>query len=515
MANERPNIVFIMADDHAAKSISCYGAGINHTPNLDRIAKEGMLFNHCYVTNSICTPSRAAILTGQHNHVNDVMTLDSKINKRGPNVAKQLRSHGYQTAMVGKWHLGEGKEHEPSGFDYWDVVPGQGEYWDPSFIGQNGTRNIPGYATDIITDLSLDFIKKRDTKRPFFLMCHHKAPHRSWEYDPKHKDLYKEKVKVPDTFTDDYKNRARAAKLAKMRVAEDMTYFDLGIVQPDGGSEIGEKMINAWWWTDRKIPAPEDVTKLKLIDKQDGTVFTFKTPEELADFKFQRYMQRYLRTIQSVDDNVGRLLDFLDAEGLAENTIVIYTSDQGFFLGEHGWFDKRFMYEESFQMPFMIRYPKEIKAGSVCNDIICNVDFAPTFCDFANVTIPTFMQGVSFRSLVQGKTPENWQQVAYHRYWMHNDMIHNAYAHYGVRDQRYKLIYWYNEDFCLEGARPGDADQKEWELFDCDEDPLELFNVYDDPKYQDVRRKMTLMLEAKMAEIGDVPVHEMLSLTVS
>ncbi|CAI6089182.1 hypothetical protein V2G26_018389 [Clonostachys chloroleuca] len=505
-----PNIIFIMADDHAAKSISCYGAGINHTPNLDRIANEGMLFNHCYVTNSICTPSRAAILCGTHNHVNGVMTLNSKINKRMPNMAKQLRSSpaNYQTAMVGKWHLGEGADHEPTGFDYWSVVPGQGEYWDPQFIEPDGTKTVPGYATDIITDKCIDWMRARDKSRPFYLMCHHKAPHRSWEYDMKHKDLYKDPVKLPDTFTDDYKNRANAAKVAKMKVAEDMTYNDLGIVQPEGPrAAIGEKMIDLWWWNDRKIPAPEDVTSLKFICKNTGDVFTFKTKEELAEWKFQRYMQRYLRTIQSVDDNVGRMLDYLDAEGLAENTIVVYTSDQGFFLGEHGWFDKRFIYEESFLMPFLIRYPREIKPKSVCDDIICNVDFAPTFLDFAGVRIPTYMQGVSFKSLLHGKTPEDWQQVAYHRYWMHNDVIHNAYAHYGVRDQRYKLIYWYNEDFGLEGARPGDADKKEWELFDCHEDPLELFNCYGEEKYKDVVVMMMKKLEDKMYEIGDEPVH--------
>jgi arylsulfatase A-like enzyme len=255
MAPERPNIVFIMADDHAAKSISCYGHGINSTPNIDRIAVEGMRFNHCYVTNSICTPSRAAILTGTHNHTNGVLTLESKINNRLPNVAKQLRGHGgYQTAMVGKWHLGEGPGHTPTGFDYWSVVPGQGEYWDPQFIELEGMKRIPGYATDIITDKSIEWMKRRDPERPFFLMCHHKAPHRSWEYHYKHADLYKNPVKVPDTFTDDYKNRTRAAAIVKMRVAEDLTYFDLGLVEPEGPRKIvGEKLFDTWTWKGRKV----------------------------------------------------------------------------------------------------------------------------------------------------------------------------------------------------------------------------------------------------------------------
>jgi len=503
---KRPNILFIMADDHASKAISCYGAGINSTPNLDRIANEGMKFNHCYVTNSICTPSRAAILTGTYNHVNGVMTLDSKINKHLPNVAKHLRTGGYQTAMIGKWHLGEGEAHEPSGFDFWSIVPGQGEYHDPTMIEMGVPKIFPGYATDIITDKSINWIKSRQKDKPFFLMCHHKAPHRSWECHEKHKHLYRDPVRLPDTFSDDYKNRAKAAKVAKMRVAEDLTYFDLGLAQPDGGSSVGEKLIDDPLCTERKIPVPQDLSKFKLIDKEDGTVFTFKTHAELAEFKFQRYIQRYLRTIQSIDDNVGRLLDFLDSEGLTEDTIVIYTSDQGFFLGEHGWFDKRFMYEESFQMPFMIRYPREIKPGTVCDDIICNVDFAPLFLDYARVKQPSYMQGVSFRCLLQGKRPENWQQVAYHRYWMHRDVIHEAYAHYGVRDQRYKLIYWYNEGFGIEGTREGGQD-KEWELFDCQEDPLELFNCYHDPQYRHIVEKMTKLLEEKMTEIGDEPVH--------
>ncbi|KAL1967570.1 hypothetical protein VTN77DRAFT_3085 [Rasamsonia byssochlamydoides] len=502
----RPNILFIMADDHASKAISCYGAGINSTPNLDRLAHEGMKFNHCYVTNSICTPSRAAILTGTHNHVNGVITLDSKINKRLPNVAKHLRTGGYQTAMIGKWHLGEGTPHEPSGFDFWSVLPGQGEYHDPVMIEMGVESVQPGYATDIITDKSIRWIRERQKDKPFFLMCHHKAPHRSWECHERHKHLYRDPVRLPDTFTDEYKNRARAAKVAKMRVADDLTYGDLGLVQPEGGASVGEKLINASSCTERKIPNPDDVTKLKLIDKEDGTVFTFESREQLAEFKFQRYISRYLRTIQSIDDNVGRLLDFLDEEGLADNTVVIYTSDQGFFLGEHGWFDKRFMYEESFQMPFLIRYPKEIKPGSVCDDIICNVDFAPTFLDFANLRQPSYMQGVSFRCLLQGKKPDDWQQVAYHRYWMHRDPIHEAYAHYGVRNQRYKLIYWYNEDFGIEGTREG-GQEKEWELFDCEKDPLELFNCYHDPEYKDVVLTMTKLLEEKMAEIGDEPVH--------
>jgi arylsulfatase A-like enzyme len=434
---KRPSILFIMADDHASKAISCYGAGIDHTSQMDRIASEAMIFHHCYVTNSICAPSRATILTGMHNHLNGVLTLDDDISNRLPNVAKSLKLGGYQTAMVGKWHLGQGKEHEPTGFDYWSIVPDQGEYWDPRFIEPDGKGDSKiarelGYATDIITDKSIAFMSARDKSKPFFLMCHHKAPHRSWEYDGKYKDLYKDPIRLPDTFGDDYKHRARATKVAKMRVAEDMTYFDLGLIQPEGGLSFGKKMIDNWQSLDLKVLDPEDATTLRLIDKEDGTLFTFETREQLREFNFQRYMQRYLRTIQCIDNNVGLLLDDIDEDGLTEDNIVIYTSDQGFFLGEHGWFDKRFMYEESFQMPSLIRYPRLIKPGSVCNDLVSNVDFAATFMDLASLKMPTYMQGFSFKELLKGNTPADWQQVAYHRYWMHRDIIHEAYAHYGV-----------------------------------------------------------------------------------
>ncbi|RDW79492.1 putative sulfatase [Coleophoma cylindrospora] len=510
MAPTQPNIIFIMADDHASKAISCYGAGINSTPNLDRIAEEGIRFDHCYVTNSICTPSRASILTGTYNHVNGVVTLDSKINTRLPNVAKHLRTGGYQTAMIGKWHLGEGREHEPSGFDFWSVVPGQGDYFDPVMIEMGERKTFPGYATDIITDKSIDWMQNRDKEKPFFLMCHHKAPHRSWECDPKHRHLYQEDVKVPETFDDDYKNRAIAAGQAKMKVSTDLTYYDLGLVQPEGGSEVGELLVPGHpTLNQRKIPYHADVTKLRLIDKDTAEVFTFTTQDELRHFKYQRYMKRYLRTIASIDDNVGRMLDYLDSEGreVADNTVIIYTSDQGFFLGDHGWFDKRFMYEESFQMPFVIRYPKRIAAGGVCKEIICNVDFATTFLDLAGLPAPSYMQGRSFTRLLENPTLAEWAPtVAYHRYFMHRDMIHDARAHYGIRNQRYKLIYWYNKGFGLPGTQLG-GEEPEWELFDCEKDPLELVNIYHEKENKEVVALMTKELDLKMLEIGDEPEH--------
>ena len=501
---DQPNIVFIMADDHAAKAISSYGGGINQTPNIDRLAKEGMRFDHCYVTNSICTPSRAAILTGTYNHVNKVFTLDTYLDNRLPNVAKHLQTGGYQTAIVGKWHLGEGKDHEPTGFDFWSVLPGQGEYFDPLMIEMGIEIEVPGYATDVITDKSINWLEQRDKTKPFFLMCHHKAPHREWEPHPKNRKLFQEDVKIPESFDDDYKNRANAASQARMRIKDDLKYADLGLVQPEGGSEVGQRIMLRS--TLRKIPNPEDVTMLRLIDKDTGEVFKFNTNDELSTFKYQRYLKRYLRTVESIDESVGRILDYLDENKLAENTIVIYTSDQGFFLGEHGWFDKRFMYEESFKMPFLVRYPQEIQPGLICKNMACNVDFAPTFLDFAGLPIPNYMQGNSLRPLLKDTVPEDWPEVAYHRYWMHRDPNHNAYSHYGIRNQRYKLIYWYNEDYGLPGTNKG-GEEREWELFDCQTDPLELFSVFYDPLYKEVVEMMKTKLEKKMIEICDLPEH--------
>lgn len=503
----QPNIIFIMSDDHAARAISAYGGGLNHTPNLDRLANEGMRLNRCYVTNSICTPSRAAILTGTYNHVNQVTTLDTHIDNRLPNVAKHLQRAGYQTAIFGKWHLGEGKAHEPTGFDEWAVVPGQGVYYDPILIDRDGLKVYPGYATDIITDFSLDFLKRRDASRPFFLMCHHKAPHRNFICDHKHETLYEDDLPLPDSFTDDYANRAVAAAAAKMRIRSDMTYDDLGLVQPEGGNEVGALMFPHPFVQSRKVPEIAPGEELTLIDARTGKNFTFTDPRALAEFKYQRYLKRYLRTVQSVDDNVGRMLDYLDAEGLADNTVVIYTSDQGFFLGEHGWFDKRFMYEESLQMPFLVRYPDGIKPGSVTGDIAMNVDFAPTFLDYAGATIPSYMQGNSMRPVFEGRADDSWQGVAYHRYWMHKDVIHNAFAHYGIRTDRYKLIYWYNDPLQQLGATAGD-EPPEWELFDCEADPFELHNRANDPQFAGIFLEMLTRLDHKMAEIGDLPEHD-------
>lgn len=500
----QPNILFIMSDDHAARAISHYGSGLNATPNIDRIGQGGARLDNCYVTNSICTPSRAAILTGQFNHVNGVTTLDTPFDTRRPHLAKHLQQAGYRTGMVGKWHLGEGPDHQPSGFDYWSVLPGQGDYFDPTFIGPDGAAREPGYVTDIITDKCLDWLGQADD-RPFFLMCHHKAPHRNFAPHPKYRDLYADAdLPVPDSFDDDYATRSRAAHEARMRIRTDFEFEDLGLAQPEGGAEVGE--LHVEHRPGRKVPHPDDPRDLRLVDVNTGEAFTFRTEQDLALFKYRRYIQRYLGCVASIDEGVGRLLDHLDATGQTENTIVIYTSDQGFFLGEHGWFDKRFMYEDSLQMPFLVRYPQAIPAGSVVDSMICNVDFAPTLLDYAGAPVPSYMQGRSFRGCLEGDCPEDWPREVYHRYWMHRDNSHQAFAHYGLRDRRYKIIHWYNDGLghAGTGAR---TDPPEWELFDLESDPLELSNLWGDPAHAEIRAAMVAALNRKMDEIGDVPVH--------
>ena len=456
-----------MSDDHASHAISAYGSEINETPHIDRIAGEGVRLDRCFCTNSICTPSRAAILTGTYSHVNGVYTLLDAFDGRQDTVQARMQRAEYQTAMVGKWHLGHGGHADPTGFDYWAVLPGQGDYHDPEFITEAGRTRIDGYATDIITDLSLDWMRGRDTGKPFLLFLHHKAPHRPWEPDDKHADMYEDiDIPVPATFDDDLVGRSFAARSAKMRI-EDLNLTDTKCTYPDT-----------------------------------------MTPEEVRHWKYQRYIKDYLRCIASVDDNVGRVLDYLDDEGIADDTVIIYTSDQGFFLGDHGWFDKRFMYEESLRMPFVMRYPREIPPGSTCDNIMTNVDFAPTFLDYAGEQPAERVQGRSFRSVVAGDGPAGaWRNGMYYRYWMHNDPDHHVVAHYGIRTDRYKLIYYYGDPLGHRGAMLPKT-PPEWELFDLQEDPQEVNNVYGHPDYADVVVEMKAELERLQREAGDEPYVE-------
>jgi len=462
--NVHPNIIFIMSDDHAAHAISAYQSRINHTPHIDRIAQGGMRFDNCFCTNSICAPSRATILTGLYNHENGVRTLEDQLDGRLLTFPHLLRAVGYQTAMIGKWHLGHGWPYDPTGFDYWNVLPGQGEYFDPHMYVMGVLGQRTGYVTDIITDLSLEWLAQRDPRRPFLLMCHHKAPHRPWQPDAKHEHLYDDvEIPAPETFDDDYHTRM-AAEAARMRIDRDLTSVDL------------------------KAPVPPGLT-----------------PKAEKQWKYQRYIKDYLRCVAAIDDNVGRLLDYLDAEGLAEDTIVVYTSDQGFFLGDHGWYDKRFMYEESLRMPFLVRYPREIAPGSVAEAMVLNVDFAPTFLDWAGVPIPRHWQGKSLCEIARGRTPAGWRTAMYYRYWMHMDAEHQVWAHYGIRTLKHKLIYYYGEALGTSGSADIPT-PKTWELFDLEADPYELINCYDDPAKQEVVQELTAELHALQRALRDTPL---------
>lgn len=469
-ANSRPNILFIMSDDHAAHAISAYGSKINQTPNIDRLAKEGLRFNHCFAVNAICAPSRASILTGKYSHLNGV-TVFNRFDGSQWTVAKELQQAGYHTGMIGKWHL----QSDPTGFDYWNILVGQGLYHDPVFINMGERKKLTGYATDVITDLSLEFLKNRPKDKPFFLMCHHKAPHRPWEPDAKHAHMY-DGVDFPEpaTFNDDYATRSDAAREATMRIDRDLTRNDLKVKPPAG---LSGKELQAWrGGTDTELEVTENGKTRKL------------TGAALKKWKYQRYLQDYLGCIASVDDNVGRLLDYLDQTGLATNTIVIYTSDQGFFLGDHDWFDKRFMYEESIRMPFLVRYPPAIKPGSVSDAMVLNVDFAPTFLDFAGLSAPADVQGRSFKSVLSGNTPDDWRKIWYYRYY-HYPADHRVQPHYGVRTDRHKLIYFNRIN--------------QWELFDLQTDPHEMKNLYSNPQNQQLVTELKSEMTRLRKELND------------
>lgn len=458
---ERPNILFIMSDDHAAHAISAYGSKINKTPNIDRIAAGGVRLENCFCTNSICTPSRAAILTGQYSHRNGVYTLNDRLDPARNHVGKELQSAGYQTAMIGKWHLAS----DPTGFDYWNILPGQGVYYDPIFLEKGEKKQHNGYCTDLIADFSLNWLKQRDRGKPFFLMCHHKAPHRPWDPAPKYKNLFdNQTIPEPENLLDHYEGRAASVAAVKMKVGEDMVERDV------------------------KQPLPKDLHG-----------------DALRKWAYQYYIKDYLRCVQSVDDNVGRLLDYLDEDGSARNTIVIYTSDQGFFLGDHGWYDKRLMYEESLRMPFLMRYPAAIRPGTLNRDITLNVDFAPMFLDYAGRKAPNEMQGRSFRENLERRTPKDWRKSMYYRYWMHNSNDHHVPAHYGIRTDRWKLIFYYGKPLDMKGAQPPET-TPDWELFDVQKDPRESKNLYHDPKYAKVIQGLKSELQKRQQEVGDTPV---------
>ncbi len=476
-AADRPNILFIFSDDHAYQAVSAYGSGLNKTPNIDRLATEGVRFDRCYVTNSLCGPSRACILTGKYSHKNGFCTNRDVFDNRQLTFPKLLQQTGYQTAIIGKWHL----ITEPKGFDHWEVLPGQGRYYSPQFDTAEGRVTEPGYVADVITDKALRWLEERDQDRPFMLMVQHKSPHREWSPSPKHVDkLADAQIPEPKTLFDDYGNRADAAKQATMRISDDMRLKeDLKIYDPDSdfGRVVTDRMTDeekaAWLTAYKKVNDEFAAAKLE--------------GDALVRWKYQRYMKDYLNTIESVDDSVGELLEYLAKSGLADNTVVIYASDNGFYLGEHGWFDKRFMYEQSLRTPLLVRWPNVAKAGSVDERIVSNVDFAQTFLEMAGVEAPADMQGRSLVSLLKGEDPDDWRKSFYYHYYEGPPAEHSVAEHYGVTDGRYKLIHYHK--------------LKQWELFDLVNDPDEMQSVYGQPDYASHRQRLTDELKRLRSEL--------------
>jgi len=469
-AQQQPNILFVFTDDHATQSISAYGSTINRTPNIDRLAREGMLFRNCLVTNSICAPSRAVILTGKHSHINGV--IDNRVEFDGSQTTfpKLLQQAGYETAMIGKWHL----KSEPEGFDYWEVLPGQGLYYNPKFRTPDGTVQYSGYTTHIITERALGWLKeKRDNEKPFLLHYWHKAPHRNWQPGPDYLTMFDDQeIPEPETLFDDYSSRGSAAKSQEMTVGEHLNEGDLKFKAPQN---LTPEQLSIW--NAAYDPKNQQFEEAAL------------TGDELVRWKYQRYIKDYLRCVQAVDDDLGRVLAYLDESGLADNTIVIYSSDQGFYLGEHGWFDKRFIYEESLRMPLIVRWPGRVQPGSVDTHLVQNLDFAPTVLEIAGVEAPTDLQGKSLVSLLSGQAVPDWRSAAYYHYYEYPG-AHSVRRHYGVRSARYKLAYFYGLD--------------EWEFFDLEKDPNELVSRYEDPEYSSQIEELKAEL-ASLRQYYNVP----------
>jgi arylsulfatase A-like enzyme len=474
--SRRPNIVFLLSDDHASHAISAYGSVVNRTPHIDELAETGVRFDNLFATNSLCSPSRASILTGTYGHVNGVTTLDTHIDASQPTVVTALAEAGYRTAFVGKWHMGDGASdgvsHDPQGFDRWHALIDQGEYHDPRFLSADGLRRERGYATDLITDLAIDWVESlegTDGDAPWCVLVWHKAPHRPWQPDDSHAGMYAVgshgALPVPATFTDDLATRSDTARRAAMRIADHLTEEDL------------------------KEPVPDGLTA-----------------DEQALWKYQRYMEDYLACVASVDDNLGRITSWLRDRGDLDDTIVLYGSDQGFFLGDHGWFDKRFMYEESIRMPFLLSYPRGVAAGQVHDRIVSNVDIAATLLEAAGVDVPARMQGRSFWPEITGGSsdvaPED--EGFYYRYWMHDDRSHHVGAHYGYRTRRHTLIYFYNDGLGVPGCSEARY-AAEWELYDLDTDAEQLVNVADDPAYAEVREQLEARMWLAQKAVGDAP----------
>ena len=473
---QKPNIVFIMADDHAAQAISAYGHPVSQlapTPNIDRIAKNGARFQNNFCTNSICGPSRAVILTGKFSHINGFRMNGEVFDGSQPTLPKFLKKEGYQTAIVGKWHL-HGK---PQGFDYWNILNDQGNYYNPEFIHENDTTIVNGYATDIITDMGLDWIKtKRKKDEPFFLMVHHKAPHRNWMPPIRHINTYDSvNFPLPETYFSKHEGQV-AAQEQLQTIYEDMYEgHDLKMTVAKGSDSLRH---NPWTSDfDRMTKEQRQAWNDAYRPKNDAFHEANLSGRDLAEWKGQRYLRDYMGTIKAVDEGVGKILDYLEEQGLTENTIIVYTTDQGFYLGEKGFFDKRFMYEESLAMPLVMQYPPMIEKGTVIDALTQNLDFAPTFLDFAGAEIPGSMQGKSLKPLLTGaEKDENFRDAVYYHYYDF-PAFHMVKRHYGVRTDRYKLIHFYD-------------DIDEWELYDLKKDPQEENNLYNDPEYAEIQKDL-------------------------
>jgi len=469
----KPNILFLFSDDLTCQAISAYGdqRKLLETANMDRIAKEGMLFNRCLVTNSICGPSRATILTGKYSHRNGFYNnSNSSFDISQTTFPRLLQTAGYKTALVGKWHLGT----DPLGFDHWHILPGQGIYYNPPMI-KNGERiKHEGYTTDIITDLSIDWLNKRDKTKPFMLMTQHKAPHREWAPALRHLGWDNDRsYPEPETLFDSYEGRGKAIRDHDMGIDKTFTELDAKLRHPPGLNDDQIKVWDAYY-----EPRNQKYREANLQGK------------DLVRWRYNRYMHDYLACVKAVDENIGRLLKYLEQEGLAENTVIVCSSDQGFFLGEHGWFDKRWIFEESLRTPLMVKWPGKVRPGSTNNNIVSLIDFAETFLDIAGLPIPTEMQGRSLVPLLTGSVPTDWRKSLYYHYYEF-PVPHRVRPHYGVITDRFKLVHYYKPDV------------DDWELLDRTKDPLEVKNFYRDPAYSDTVKELHQELSRLRTEVQE------------
>ena len=483
-----PNILYIMSDDHDADAISAYSKKFIQTPNLDRLAKEGVKFNQAFVGNSICSPARATLLTGQHSHKNGVIDNRVRFDSTKVTLPKLMQAAGYQTAVIGKWHL----HSPPAGFDFWKVVPGQGLYVNPRFIEMSGkTITQQGYATDVITDETIQWLEKRDQSKPFLLLLHHKAPHRNFVPKLSYLETYHSKTfPEPETLNTDTTHRGKAWSIQTMSILKDMQLCSDLKVDPTYLSDIPEykpDSVQIAYYNSimNRVPEPAR-SRYKEIYAERGKLLQRIKPQgkELLKYKYQWFMQDYLACVASIDENVGRILDYLDQKKLTDNTAVMYTSDQGFYLGENGWFDKRFAYDVSMQTPLLMRWPAQIKAGTVNNSLVQNIDYAPTILDIAGLPVPASMDGVSLKSLVTGKQKQLSRQYLYYHYYEFG-RDHTVIPHVAVRGYDYKLIYFYSVN--------------EWELYDLKADPNEQKNLINSAKHQ----KTVAQLKSELNKLRD------------